>query len=58
VLDAICHVPNGAWPSYAAGFSVRDNSFYEEWDAIARDRERFTQWMEDNVLNATPAVAR
>jgi glutaconate CoA-transferase subunit A len=58
VLDAICHVPNGAWPSYAADFSVRDNSFYEEWDGIARDRDRFTQWMEDNVLSATPAVAR
>jgi glutaconate CoA-transferase, subunit A len=53
VLDAVCHVPNGAWPSYAADFSVRDNSFYEEWDAIARDRDRFTQWMDDNVLNAT-----
>ena len=57
VLDAICHVPNGAWPSYAADFSVRDNAFYEEWDGIARDRDRFTQWMEDNVLNAAAAVA-
>jgi glutaconate CoA-transferase, subunit A len=63
VLDAICHVPNGAWPSYAADFSVRDNGFYEEWDGIARDRDRFRQWMDDNVLNATapagsPVVAR
>jgi glutaconate CoA-transferase, subunit A len=56
VLDAVCHVPNGAWPSYAADFSVRDNTFYEEWDAIARDRDRFTQWMEDNVLKATAPV--
>ena len=59
VLDAVCHVPDGAWPSYAADFSVRDNGFYEEWDGIARDRDRFTQWMEDNVLTtAAPAVAR
>jgi glutaconate CoA-transferase, subunit A len=63
VLDAVCHVPGGAWPSYAADFSVRDNAFYEEWDGISRDRDRFTQWMDDNVLNATapvssPAVAR
>jgi glutaconate CoA-transferase subunit A len=56
VLDAVCHVPNGSWPSYAADFSVRDNSFYEEWDAIARDRDRFRQWMEDNVLNAPAPV--
>jgi glutaconate CoA-transferase subunit A len=57
VLDAVCHVPNGAWPSYAADFSVRDNTFYEEWDAISRDRDRFTQWMEENVLTATAPVA-
>jgi glutaconate CoA-transferase, subunit A len=56
VLDAVCHVPNGAWPSYAADFSVRDNTFYEEWDGIARDRDRFRQWMEDNVINATAPV--
>jgi glutaconate CoA-transferase subunit A len=63
VLDAVCQVPNGAWPSYAADFSVRDNGFYAEWDAISRDRDRFTQWMEDNVLNVespvgAPVVAR
>jgi glutaconate CoA-transferase, subunit A len=63
VLDAVCHVPNGAWPSYAADFSVRDNGFYSDWDAISRDRDRFTQWMEENVLAAdapvgAPVVAR
>src|SRR5215216_3374218 len=47
VLDAVCHVPNGSWPSYAADFSVRDNGFYEEWDGIARDRDRFKQWMDE-----------
>jgi glutaconate CoA-transferase subunit A len=56
VLDAVCHVPNGAWPAYAADYSVRDNAFYEEWDGISRDRDRFTQWMQDNVLNATAPV--
>ena len=56
VLDAVCHVPNGAWPAYAADYSVPDNAFYEEWDGISRDRERFTQWMQDNVLNATAPV--
>ena len=42
VVDAVCHVPGGAWPSYAAGYSVRDNAFYSDWDEIARDRDRFT----------------
>jgi glutaconate CoA-transferase, subunit A len=56
VVDAVCHVPNGSWPSYAADFSVRDNGFYEEWDGIARDRDRFRQWMDDNVLNVSGPV--
>jgi glutaconate CoA-transferase subunit A len=49
-IAAVCHVPGGAHPSYAAGFSVRDNAFYAEWDAIARDRERFLAWMREHVL--------
>jgi glutaconate CoA-transferase subunit A len=53
VLTAVCVVPGGSWPSYAAGYSVRDNDFYSAWDDIARDRERFTQWMRENVLEAT-----
>ena len=52
MLDAVCVVPDGAWPSYAAGYSVRDNDFYSDWDAISRDRDRFTEWMEENVLAA------
>jgi glutaconate CoA-transferase subunit A len=50
VLSAVCVVPNGAWPSYAAGYSVRDNDFYQRWDAIARDRESFLAWAAANDL--------
>ena len=50
VLAAVSVVPNGAWPSYAAGYSVRDNDFYQQWDAISRDRERFLAWAEENGL--------
>jgi glutaconate CoA-transferase, subunit A len=50
VLDAVAVVPEGAWPSYAAGYSVRDNRFYSEWDEISRDRERFLEWMRENVV--------
>ena len=45
-------MPGGAWPSYAAGYSVRDNAFYSEWDGISRDRERFGAWMRANVLES------
>lgn len=56
VVSAVVVVPGGAWPSYAAGYSVRDNVFYESWDAISRDRERFAAWMRDNVLEREPAA--
>src|SRR5262245_44239713 len=37
-VDAICLAPGGAHPSYASGFSSRDNAFYATWDEISRDR--------------------
>jgi glutaconate CoA-transferase subunit A len=53
VVTAVCHVPNGAWPSYAHDYSKRDNRFYAEWDEIARDRDRFRAWMDEHVMAAT-----
>ena len=53
-VTAIAHVPGGAHPSFAHGYSKRDNAYYKKWDAIAREREGFRQWMEENVINATP----
>ncbi|MEU6115199.1 CoA-transferase [Streptomyces sp. NPDC047117] len=56
VLDAVAHVPGGAHPSYATGYSVRDNAFYQAWDPVARDREAFTQWIETHVRGAGSAA--
>lgn len=53
-VTAIAHVPGGAHPSFAHGYSKRDNTFYKRWDAIARERESFLQWMEESVMCATP----
>lgn len=50
IVDAVVHCPGGAYPSYAHGHYARDNAFYQGWDAIARDRERFAQWMREHVL--------
>ena len=55
-VTAIAHVPGGAHPSYAHGYYPRDNAAYLEWDAIAADRERFRDWMAENVLQAGPDV--
>jgi glutaconate CoA-transferase subunit A len=58
-VTAIAAVPGGAHPSYAHGYYKRDNAWYREWDAIARERDGFLAWMEENVLQATPeAFAR
>jgi glutaconate CoA-transferase, subunit A len=54
-LSAVCVVPGGAHPSYAAGFSTRDNGFYAAWDAISRDRDRFSDWLAANVLERAAA---
>jgi glutaconate CoA-transferase subunit A len=50
-VGGIACVPGGAWPSYAHGYSKRDNEWYAEWDRIARDRDAFTAWMEENVMS-------
>lgn len=53
-IDAVCHVPGGAAPSYVTGHYARDNASYLEWDAIAADRERFTAWIEEHVMGGAP----
>lgn len=52
VVTAVAEVPGGAHPSYAQGYSVRDNDFYVAWDSISRDRDTFLEWMEQHVVKA------
>jgi len=56
-ITAVCTVPNGAHPSYAHGYTTRDNGFYSAWDAIARDRDGFLEWMEENVVASEGVTA-
>jgi glutaconate CoA-transferase subunit A len=58
VVDAVSPAPGGAHPSYAAGYSVRDNAFYQAWDAISRDRETFTAWLDTHVRAREGATPR
>jgi glutaconate CoA-transferase subunit A len=43
----VAQAEGGAHPSYALGYSIRDNDYYVAWDAIARDRETFTRWLDE-----------
>jgi glutaconate CoA-transferase subunit A len=54
-VSYVALAPGGAHPSYAHGYSERDNDFYAAWDAISRDRETFRRWMDDHVLCAARA---
>jgi glutaconate CoA-transferase subunit A len=49
VVTAVCEVPGGAHPSFAMGYSVRDNEFYKAWDDIARERQVFTAWIDRHI---------
>lgn len=50
VVGAVAEVKGGAFPSYAQGYYPRNNAFYKQWDAIARERATFQAWMERHVL--------
>ena len=49
----VVEVPGGAFPSYAQGYYPRNNAYYKQWDAIARERDTFLKWMEQNVLKGS-----
>ncbi|MGQ0620900.1 MAG: CoA transferase subunit A [Panacagrimonas sp.] len=53
-ISAIAVVPGGAYPSYTQGYYKRANAFYQEWDAISKDRGRFTAWIKAQVLERRP----
>jgi len=50
VINAVCLVPRGAFPSYADGYYNRSNRFYIRWNEISRDRQTFLDWMDAFVL--------
>ena len=55
VVGAVCLAPGGAHPSYAHGYYDRDNDFYIAWDAISRDRDNFTTWLDEHVFGSVVA---
>lgn len=53
-ITSVVEVPGGAHPSYTHGYYKRDNAFYKQWDEIARDRESFRAWIDENVMRKGP----
>jgi glutaconate CoA-transferase subunit A len=54
-VEAVSHVPFGAYPAYVDGYYGRDDRAYEEWDALARDPAALGDWIE--AVRATPDFA-
>ena len=50
IVDAVCHVPYAAHPSYTQGYYDRDNAFYQEWDAISRDKDTVQAYLDEWVF--------
>jgi len=45
IVDAVVEEPFGCHPSFAQGYYDRDNRFYLEWDAIAKDPDTLAAWL-------------
>ena len=50
VVDAVVVESRGCHPSYAQGYYDRDNRFYLDWDAIARDAAGLDAWLDEWVF--------
>jgi glutaconate CoA-transferase, subunit A len=49
IVDAVCHVPYCAHPSYTQGYYDRDNDFYLEWDAISKSKQGVLAYLDEWV---------
>ncbi len=57
IVDAVCHVPYAAHPSYTQGYYDRDNDFYLAWDAISADPARLQAYLDEWVYGVPDRAA-
>lgn len=50
VVDAVCHVPYCAHPSYTQGYYDRDNEFYLTWEELSKDRASVDAYLDGWVF--------
>ena len=51
VVDAVCHVPYCAHPSYTQGYHDRDNAFYLAWDEISKTEGGVQAYLKEWVFD-------
>ncbi len=57
VVDAVCHVPFCAHPSYTQGYHDRDNEFYLAWDEISKTEESVQDYLDEWVYGISDRAA-
>ena len=53
IVEAVVLEPFGAHPSYVQGAYDRDNRFYRDWDAIAREAVTTQAWLDEWVYGVS-----
>jgi len=57
IVDAVCHVPYAAHPSYTQGYYDRDNLFYMAWDKVSETMESARAWVDEWVFGVPDRAA-
>jgi len=57
IVDAVCHVPYAAHPSYTQGYYDRDNIFYLAWDKVSETMESARAWLDEWVYGVPDRTA-
>jgi glutaconate CoA-transferase, subunit A len=56
-VDAVCHVPYCAHPSYTQGYYDRDNTFYLNWDKVSESPEQVQAYLDEWVYGVVDRAA-
>jgi len=57
IVDAVCHVPYAAHPSYTQGYYDRDNEFYLSWDQLSESEEAVRRYLDEWVYGLPDRAA-
>ena len=57
IVDAVCHVPYCAHPSYTQGYYDRDNPFYLDWDHRSESPEALRAYLDEWVYGLPDRAA-
>jgi glutaconate CoA-transferase subunit A len=57
IVDAVCHVPYAAHPSYTQGYYDRDNDLYLEWDKISENPQSIRAYLDEWVFGVADRAA-